>query len=546
MVFDYLYIMFHRFHQDITGIEPPKQFTYPFCYSPHRLTVLASEEVKEYLSAKTEWTDEIGAGKMFGVLVVESPEHEIGFFAAYSGNIAGRNDHEYFVPAVYDLLNPKEYFKHEESNITAINTAISEMVQSEEYARLKQALAEKETCGQQEIADFNQHLKAEKKKRSELRKTELSEEEQQALIRQSQFEKAELHRMKVRYTAEITELKDRLVGFEQKIEKLKQERKQRSAALQEWLFRQFVLLNGNGEQSDLIDIFKDYRNELPPAGTGECAAPKLLQYAFLHHYKPLAMGEFWWGASPKGEIREHLHFYPSCISKCEPILHFMLQGIDVEPNPLDKAPSQPTVKIIYEDDSIIVVSKPEGMLSAPGKGEKDSVQDFAKAHIKDYDGPMIVHRLDMHTSGILVIAKNKEAYLSLQKQFTERSVKKRYIALLEGKIEPEEGIVNIPLCLDHENRPQQMVDFERGKEAVTEYKVIEYKNGMTRIEFYPITGRTHQLRVHAAHQLGLKAPIKGDMLYGKHSDRLYLHAEYLEFTHPTNGERVKFTDKAPF
>lgn len=538
--------MLHRFHQDITGITPPELFTFPFCYSPHRLTVLASEEVKNYLSAKTEWSDEIGAGKMFGVLVVESPDKEIGFLAAYSGNIAGRNDHEYFVPAIYDLLNPKEYFKHEESNITAINRSIADLEHSAEYVDLKRALADKETRGQNEITAFNQHLKAEKKKRSELRKGEISEEQQQALIKQSQFEKAELHRMKMRYATEVSELKSEVETFKQRIEQLKQERKQRSAALQEWLFRQFVLLNGNGEKSDLIDIFKAYRNELPPAGSGECAAPKLLQYAFLHHYRPLAMGEFWWGASPKGEIRKHLHFYPSCISKCEPILHFMLQGIDVEPNPLDKAPSQPTVKILYEDNAIMVVSKPEGMLSAPGKGEKDSVQDFAKAHIPNYDGPMIVHRLDMHTSGILVIAKNKGAYLSLQKQFTERTVNKRYIALLEGNIEPNEGIVNLPLCLNHENRPQQMVDYERGKEAVTHYKVVERKNGMTKIEFYPITGRTHQLRVHAAHQLGLKAPIKGDMLYGKHADRLYLHAEYIEFNHPETGERISFTDNALF
>ena len=538
--------MFHRFHQDIEGIEPPKQFTFPFCYSPHRLTVLASEEVKNYLNAKTEWKDEIGAGKMFGVLVVENQANEIGFLAAYSGNIAGRNDHEYFVPAVYDLLNPKEYFKHEEANISSINRSITEMEQSVDYAQLKRAWAEKETEGQKEIAEFNQHLKAEKKKRNELRKGEISEEQQQALIKQSQFEKAELHRLKLRYASEIAELKGKVETYEQHIEQLKQERRQRSAALQEWLFHQFVLLNGNGEKEDLIDIFKDYRNELPPAGTGECAAPKLLQYAFLHHMKPLAMGEFWWGASPKGEIREHLHFYPSCISKCEPILHFMLQGIDVEPNPLDKAPSQPTLKMIYEDDAIMVVSKPEGMLSAPGKNEKESVYDFAKAHIKGYDGPMIVHRLDMHTSGILVVAKNKDAYLNLQKQFTDRTVKKRYIALLEGNIEQDKGIVNLPLCLDHENRPQQMVDFERGKEAVTEFEVIERKNGKTKIAFYPITGRTHQLRVHAAHQLGLKAPIKGDMLYGTHAERLYLHAEYLEFEHPESGERVKFTDKAPF
>lgn len=464
----------HTFKDDIHHIPLPEQFTYPFHYTPHALCIKAAEEVLAYLQSRTDWHEELQQGKMFGVLVVRHPEGEIGYLAAFSGNLAGSNHHDFFVPPVYDLLNPDGYFKQEEAKISELNRLI-DVIQDDNM----------ETC----------------------------------------------------------------------IASLKEERKQRSIALQQWIFHQFRLRNARGEEQDIYQIFSEQAHRLPPAGTGECAAPKLLQHAYLNGLQPLAMAEFWWGNSPKGEIRRHGHYYPSCRHKCEPILGFMLQGLDVEPNPLlTSVTDADQLETVYEDDYLLVVNKPAGMLSVPGKTGQASVLSILQERYPDATGPLLVHRLDMATSGLLLAAKDKDAHALLQQQFESRSVKKRYIALLEGipQLAPK-GFIRLPLRPDFDNRPLQMVDYEYGKPAVTRYEFLDIiqsaakeLNTSTRVALYPETGRTHQLRVHAAHPEGLNCPIVGDPLYGQAADRLYLHAESLQFQHPVTHQKMRITAEIPF
>jgi tRNA pseudouridine32 synthase/23S rRNA pseudouridine746 synthase len=340
--------------------------------------------------------------------------------------------------------------------------------------------------------------------------------------------------------AKVETAKVEFLTFKNEIEKLKTERKERSGALQKRLFDEYKFLNGNREEQSLLDIF----GSKPPAGAGECAVPKLLHYAFSHQLKPIAMAEFWWGQSPKSEIRKHKEFYPACRSKCEPILGFMLQGIDVEPNPmLENTFSDKKIDTVFEDEFLIIVNKPEEFLSVPGKNITDSVQTRIK---QKYPNATLVHRLDQSTSGILLIAKEDWVYHHLQRQFTSRSVKKRYVALLDGILAQKSDTIDLPLRVDLDNRPHQMVCYQYGKPSQTYFEVIEIQGDRTKIHFYPITGRTHQLRVHASHPSGLNMPIVGDDLYGKKSDRLYLHAEYLQFKHPKTGEEMKFEVKAGF
>lgn len=433
-------MILHPLHTDISK---PEHFTYPFGYEPHPLCLLAVEEVKQEIT-RLNPTE----GKMFGVLVVESAEG-LGFLAAYSGLLEGRNDWDYFVPPVFDAQQPDGFFKTRER----------EIMQSPEH-------------------------------------------------------------------------------------------KQMSQELQLWLFRQYKMLNAHGEEKDLVDIWQDYhcspriqkRYPLPPGGTGDCCAPKLLQYAYHHHLKPVCMAEFWWGESPKAIIRHHGQFYPACRGKCKPVLSWMLQGLDVDPNPDEISTSHLTPEIIYEDEAMVVLNKPSGMLSVPGKTEDYSVATWAQDR---WPGTMIVHRLDMGTSGLIVVAKTKASYLALQEQFVKRTVKKRYIAIVDGIVKKENGRIDLPLSFDPLNRPRQKVDYKKGKSAITEYAVLASKDRHTLIALYPHTGRTHQLRMHCAHSDGLGCPIVGDELYGQKADRLYLHCDHLELIHPITGKEMIFNLKKP-
>lgn len=539
--------MLHLFQKQISPSSLPRKFTYPFHYTPHPLCVTAAEEVQAYLATQKQWEHELKQGKMFGVLVVRTATGDLGYLAAFSGILAGSNVHPYFVPPVYDLLQPEGFFKTEEENISAINRKLKEWEEKKDYLALKRKLAAAVEEAEQTLASAKAGLKAAKEKRERRRSQHPDEAELAAMIRESQFQKAEYKRLEHDWKGRIVSLKEKTACFTKEIEALKAERKSRSAALQQKLFKQFRMLNSRGEIRDLCDIFAETVQKTPPAGAGECAAPKLLQYAYLHGLEPVTMAEFWWGASPKTDIRRHGYYYPACKGKCEPILRHMLQGLDVEDDPLqENMRPNDELEIVYEDEWLVAVNKPAGMLSVPGKGENYSVRHWAVNRYPEATGPMIVHRLDMATSGLLLIAKTKEVHQNLQAQFKSRTVKKRYIALLEGLIPDNKGTISLPLCPDPLDRPRQMVSKEFGKPAVTDYQVLSRQANRTRIAFYPLTGRTHQLRVHAAHFLGLNCPIVGDSLYGKVSDRLYLHAECIEFRHPVTNQIVSIEKLSEF
>ena len=541
--------MLHRFTTSISDIPLPERFTYPFCYTPHPLCVMAAEEVQNYLSKQSDWQEELSQGKMFGVLIVQTEDGSIGYLTAFSGILAGKNIHPYFVPPVYDLLQPQGFFKIEEENISAINRRIRRLEEDKKYIDLRSNLTQTIQSAQDALSIAKIQLKEAKDKRELLRKTgQLNAKEEAELIRESQFQKAEYKRLERSWKDKIASLQVEAGNWEKQIQELKAERKVRSAALQQQLFEQFRMLNYRGEVITLCDIFEQTVHKTPPAGAGECAAPKLLQQAYLHHWKPIAMAEFWWGNSPKNEVRHHGYYYPACKGKCEPILRHMLQGLEVEANPMQQEAERGNEKlnIVYEDQWLLIINKPAGMLSVPGKERQTSIYDLAREAYPEADGPMIVHRLDMATSGLLIIAKDKKTHQHLQAQFKNRSIRKKYIALLDGIVPEDEGTIELSLCPNPLDRPRQMVDTQYGKPAITYYQVLERTDKYTRIAFYPHTGRTHQLRVHAAHPSGLHCPIIGDELYGKKDKRLYLHAESIEFTHPVNGQSMCITEKADF
>ena len=531
---------FHLLGSEAATIELPSRFTCPFCYEPHPLALMAVEQVKRYIASRTDWADEMGAGKMLGVLVVRDDKDQLGYLAAFSGNLAGSVNHDYFVPPIYDLLDPQGEFKQGESQITAINDEVKRLESSPEWTSLQQRMMDAMQKKADEIDHFKALMACHKRERDERRKTaDFSPEEQETLLNQSRFEKAELRRIRQRHDAELEKISDEMGVFHQNIHILKARRKAMSEALQERIFRLFVVSNARGEHRDLVQVFEPI-GTLPPAGAGECCAPRLLNYAFNNGLRPVCMAEFWWGASPVGEVRHHGHFYPACRSKCKPILDFMLQGLDVEDNQLAVPMIDSELVTIYDDRWLTVLNKPSGMLTVPGKLLEDSLLNRYQEVHPEATGPIVVHRLDQETSGIVIFAKDKDTHKSLQQQFENHTIKKRYIALLEGIVFQDEGTIDLPIRPDIDDRPRQRVDYELGKPAVSRYHVQERRDGMTRVAFEPLTGRTHQLRVHASHPLGLNCPIVGDRLYGKAANRLMLHAQSITFVHPANGQTMTF------
>lgn len=534
--------MFHLFSSDISSISLPNAFTCPFCYQPHPLCIIAKNEVINYVEQQSNLIESAKEGKMFGVLVVQNERNEIGFVSAFSGQLAGKNRLDYFVPPVFDILEDRKFYIDEDITISNINQEIKNIENSAEFILSLNCIQKYTEEKRAQLVSAKEEMYRAKLERDRKRETGISEIELQQLVKESQFQKAEYKRLERHYNDLINVETQRHTILLEQICALKQKRKRLSAELQEKLFSGFIFYNAEGKQKSLFDIFKEYKNALPPAGAGECAAPRLLQYAYNNKLQPIAMAEFWYGKSPKQEIKIHGNFYPACKHKCEPILTFMLQGLHVEENRLIK--SNLNISTLYEDDTILVIDKPSGMLSIPGTDGQKSALDFAKEHCQS--NLFIVHRLDMDTSGILVFAKTEDAQINLQKQFANRQTQKKYVALLEGTPTKQIGTISLPLIPDIHNRPYQIVDFENGKQAETQFEIIEQKETLTRIAFFPKTGRTHQLRVHAAHQLGLACPIVGDNLYGKPADRLYLHAEQLQIIHPKTNEYITFTCNSPF
>lgn len=520
----------------------PEAFTFPFRYTPHPLCVRSAALVQEKLK-------EMGVteGKMFGVMVVRGKAEEadgegrLYFLAAYSGQLQGSFAHPWFVPPVVDYLSPSSHFLREQNAIVAMSHAL-EATRELEERRACQHRVQALRCEQAAAVAAAKQVYAEGK----------GAPRDENYIRMRQFQKAEIHRAKQLHKEEIAELESRLESWNQELHQLNEERKRRSEALQRWLFAQFDFLNGKGERKNLTEIFigDAYRKRIP-SGAGECCAPKLLQASYLLGLEPLAMAEFWWGPSSPGHYRQPGAFFPACHSKCRPILGHMLQGLKVEPDPAEHYDSQSLapLRVVWEDDALAVIYKPEGWCSIPGRSHQANLFDEAHRLWPQITGSVVVHRLDQDTSGLMVVAKNAHVHRALCWQFECRGVKKRYVALVEGRIEGG-GVIDLPLGPDLENMPRQRVDHEHGKEAVTRWEaqgVEERASGMvTRMTFYPQTGRTHQLRVHASSAEGLHAPIMGDRLYGKVADRLYLHAEAIEFEHPVRKERMHFEVAAPF
>jgi len=540
-------VKLHRFQHDVSGIELPRQFTFPFHYVPHELCKIAAGEVMDYALNQDAWHDELMTGKMLGVLVVRDKDDLVGFLAAYSGNLGHTGENEYFVPHIYNLLEPDGLFRTGEAQISAINDEIAQLQASPRRASLVNYLQTAKEKFTEEESEMQSKMDAAKQERKRLRQSVLTPEQEQELIRESQFQKAEMRRLKNRNRERLQQLEQLLNDYDSVIVNLKHKRKTMSEELQRRLFELFVVNNAIGEQSNVADIFQKALHRLPPGGTGDCCAPKLLQYAYCHNLTPLCMAEFWVGCSPLGEVRHHGHYYPACRSKCLPLLGFMLQGLDVEDNVLDQQPQDPTLPIVYEDQWLMIVDKPAGMLTVPGKSQGAlSVQEIVREQLQNASGPLVVHRLDQGTSGLVLIGKTKEVHKSLQSQFADRRISKTYVALLDGILPNDGGTIDLPLRPDSADRPRQVVDMEHGKRAVTEYRVIERRSDKTLVEFRPFTGRTHQLRVHASHPLGLNCPIVGDMLYGTASTRLFLHAQSLSFTHPVTGETVTATSPCDF
>lgn len=540
--------MIHYFSKHIS-LTPPERFTYPFQYVPHPLAIAASNELQGKLE---EWG--IGddfIGKMFGVLIVKDHEDKLGFLTAYSGNSLPAFESDFFVPSIVDIADENGYFRQEEKQLSAINAEVTKLKRSDAYTSLVNQLAQAKSQAEEDIQAQRSRMKANKEQRQHVRAEAVGLKDEKhlavvlkAMSHASSQEKKDLKCLKSDWNNKIEALAARLQVKYDEIAALKAERKQRSAALQEWLFAEYKLLNAHGQLRGVDAIFKEDIGTPPPAATGDCAAPRLVQFAFENHLQPICMAEFWWGQSPKTILRRHGQYYPSCTSKCKPILGHMLQGLDVDDNPLKHNDSMFVLDMVFEDDDILVVNKPAGILSVPGKDAE--VISLYEMVLEKYPSALTVHRLDMATSGLLMFAKNAEVHKLLQAQFANRQVKKRYVAILDGIVEQESGKIELPLRVDLDNRPQQMVCYEHGKPSTTLWRVVERTATQTRIHFFPITGRTHQLRVHAAHALGLNIPIVGDTLYGVPSERLCLHAEALEFIHPTTGKKIRLTKKCDF
>ncbi len=538
---------FIPFDGPVSQEDIPQYFNDPFSYQPHPLCLRAIRELEPGLQA-IETIHDFGTGnksdrdicgKMFGVLIVQKHDTgETGYLAAFSGKLAGSNHHRGFVPPVFDILEDTGFFRRGEAILNEINRETEQLENSETLLLLQQKLqkeiSEADTCIRQ-LKETHRTAKAGR----DTRRMHADEAGMEQLRKESARDHFEMKDLKRYWKIRIEETSGNLEKYTARLNELKEKRRSGSAALQQQIFDHYSFLNVLGERKSLGEIFMQYSGVQPPAGAGECAGPKLLQYAFVHRLKPVAMAEFWWGASPVGEIRRHGHFYPACRGKCLPILGHMLKGMEIE-HTGNRDYISDDLAILYEDEHIVVINKPSGLLSVPGKEESDSVYTRIRKRYPDAKGSVIVHRLDMSTSGLMLIALDAEAHRILQQQFLTRDVKKRYTALLDGIIREQGGTIDLPLRVDLDDRPRQMVCHTHGKAARTHWHVSGYEAGKTRIHFFPVTGRTHQLRVHAAHPDGLDTPIEGDELYGTGGARLHLHADRLQFTHPASGVQMAF------
>jgi tRNA pseudouridine32 synthase/23S rRNA pseudouridine746 synthase len=480
-------------------------------------------------------------GKMFGVLVVED-HGRIGFLKGFSGMVRGQWQLAGFVPPTFDVDARDAFWPAGECELATLGAQITQL--ERDIAPLRMALDALIRRQQTELDALRARHRANRDvRRSARAETGASSE----LDRQSRGDSAERDRLDVQHADARAAIEQRLQPLVQERDALDHARTIKSRDFLGRIHATYALANARGETRSLADIFAPHT---PPGGAGDCAAPKLLAYAYRHGLRPIALAELWVGAPPATGGRRDGHFYPACRGKCGPILAHMLAGLDVEPAPAHGGdaidPREP--RTLFEDRWIAVVDKPVGLLSVPGRGAlTDSVQTRLRARYPDATGPLVVHRLDLDTSGLLLVAKDLETYAALQRQFADRTIDKRYIAWLDGDVTGGDGgLIELPLRVDLDDRPRQIVDEKYGKAAITEWRVLERGRGMTKVELSPRTGRTHQLRVHAAHPRGIGAAIVGDRLYGRPGARLMLHAASIAFVHPHTHEHLVRHSVVPF
>jgi tRNA pseudouridine32 synthase/23S rRNA pseudouridine746 synthase len=543
----------HRFNKPEVFSALPDEFPYPFHSSVHAVAREAALQWQQTLLSEAMYPSEAesSVGKMIGVLVVRDQDGQPGFLAAFSGKWNGSNHYPGFVPPVFDTLDETGFYRRGEEEINQVNRRIEQLENSEGYKKLLAKEIEVVATLESELSRMQEAFKQAKEHRKKVRSglAEFPEHERASLLEVLEKESIRHHYLwkdkKKQVQDQLAKIRQQRQEEEASIQQCKQLRRQMSAALQQQLFESYHFLNARGDKKHLLQIFGRDGADIPPSGAGECAAPKLLQYAYIHGLTPVALAEFWWGPSPASEIRKHGYFYPACRSKCLPILTHMLEGLKVGIDLMQENPAiGKELPVVYDDPHFVVVHKPAEMLSVPGKSITDSVYTRMRALYPEAEEPMVVHRLDMSTSGLMLLAKTKRAHQHLQSQFIKRKVKKSYIAVLEGTIEGQSGEISLPLRVDLDHRPRQVVCATYGKPALTRWEKLAEYEGLTRVRFYPITGRTHQLRVHAAHTQGLNSPIKGDDLYGQRGERLHLHAETMTFEHPVTGQEI-FLEEPP-
>ena len=532
------------------GVEVPSKLNYPFYSQPPKIAIWAAEDLMHRISAYDFNGYGFGVvqdhevGKMFGVLVIQDSQGRLGYLSAFSGRIGSTNQYAGFVPPVYNVLDTSGWFHKSEEEISQLNAQIKQLQEDVGFYSLQKELGSYTKLFLQEKQNRRSVLNQNSRLRKLERGTINDQEELSALLEQhkviSRQEQFEYKKWVADQITQLNAIQAQVDAFHKEIEQLKELRKQKSKAVQIKLFDQYAFINQLGQARTATEIFKEAHNSLPPSGAGECTAPKLLQFALANQLKPISIAEFWWGKSPASEVRQHKAFYPACKGKCYPILQHMISGIAVEENPLLQTNESLQLKTLYEDEVLLVINKPSGLLSIPGKEILDSVQQRLRYNYPMATGPLVVHRLDMSTSGIMLIAKRLEIYKALQTQFISRSVQKTYHALIDGIPSQRKGLIDLPLITDYYNRPMQKVSKSNGKSATTYYEVISIKDNKALVKLKPQTGRTHQLRVHAAHTEGLGFPITGDDIYGGSPyRRLCLHASHIEFTHPLSGEIIK-------
>jgi len=537
--------------------ELPEIMPSPFAYSPHPIAERAALLLQQRLSSRQLSDQLANVGKMFGVLVVANTQGEIGFLSAFSGMMNGLWHVPGFVPPIFNQAQQDAFLPAGKTEASVSKERLHQLETSVKQSGLAENIALLQQQRDSELARLRLEHKTAKAQRHQQRQTLQAQQnnvtdnefqmKMRALALASQHQKRNMLNLKAHWAEKIHRLQQPLDHALQEIEQLKAIRTEKSRQLHQQVFSTYQLHNALGEQQNISQFFSD--KLLPPAGTGDCAGPKLVHFAHQHQLKPIAMAEFWWGKSPAAGVRHHGQFYPACRGKCHPILPFMLRGLSVEAEPDFKqhvAADEP--QVIYEDDCLLVINKPAGLMSIPGKHVKDSVYSRLRQRYPEHPDLKLVHRLDMATSGLLLVAKNLRSNKFLQRQFIQRSIEKRYEAILSKALSADQqsGDIDLPLRVDFDDRPRQLVCYEDGKAANTHWEMISVVGNTSRVYFYPHTGRTHQLRVHASHRDGLNAAIIGDALYGQDGERLMLHAQRLCFTHPVSRERLEFEAPTPF